>query len=107
MSRAAVQGAAASVAMTAAGVVAGYGFWIATMFALIPFLLFLVFGVAPFVALLGAAAIACCTSRRPCAAPEWAQRHRHAFWVGAIGVLVVVCVITVTEMPGYVPFWPG
>jgi hypothetical protein len=107
MSRAVVQGAAASVAMTAAGVVAGYGFWIATMFALIPFLLFLVFGVAPFVALLGAAAIAFFTSRRPCAAPAWAQRHRQAFWTGALGILVVVCVITVTEIPGYVPIWPG
>ncbi|MDO3638016.1 hypothetical protein [Mycolicibacterium arseniciresistens] len=105
MSRAVVRGAAASVAMTATGVVAGYGFWIVTMFALIPFLLFLVFGVAPFVALLCAAAIAWCTSRRPCAAPEWAQRHRHAFWVGALGVLAFICAQTVVPLPGSEPFW--
>ncbi|MGA5463485.1 hypothetical protein [Mycobacterium sp. NPDC050041] len=105
MSRAAVQSATASVAMAAAGVVAGYGFWIATMFALIPLLLFLVFGVAPFVALLGAAAIAWCTAHRACAAPQWAQRHRYAFWSGALGFLVYLCVQTVIRLPGSEPFW--
>jgi uncharacterized membrane protein YhaH (DUF805 family) len=106
MNVSAIRGAFWWWALAAAGVAAGYGAYLAAMFALIPFLLYSALGAAPFVALALAGAVYACTRSRPCAAPLWLQDRRNAFWAGVVTVLVLCCAFTVIEMPQTIPFWP-
>jgi hypothetical protein len=99
--------AAGWCALAVAGVVAGYGVYLAAMFALIPFLLYAALGAAPFVAATLAGVVYAWTRARPCAAPMWLQNRRNAFWVGVATVLAVCCAFTVIEIPQTIPFWPS
>ncbi len=96
----------ALLGMAAAGAAVAYAAWVVLMFALIPVLLWLAFGTAAFVALGLATITAACTSARPCRAPLWAQRRRLAFWVGAFGLLMVVCAEIAHRHPQTILFWP-
>ncbi|BBZ15036.1 hypothetical protein [Mycobacterium branderi] len=106
MNSAFVKRSVATATMTAFGVMVGLLLWVATMYVLIPFLLFAAMGAAPFVALLIAGTTAALTASRPCRAPAWAERHRLAFWVGTFATLVFVCIGIAATTPQMIPFWP-
>lgn len=95
-----------SAAMAAAGVIVGFVLWIAMTAALAPLLSFMALGTGPFAAALVAAVVLARSIAGPCGAPDWAQRRKAAFWVGAFCFLAYACVGAAIEAPGYILFWP-
>lgn len=96
-----------STAMACVGAVVGFALWVGTTVALVPLLSFMALGTGPFVAALIGAVFLRRSVSRPCGAPEWAQRSKAAFWVGAILSLTYVCVGMTVEAPQLILFWPS
>lgn len=104
MSIAAVRSGLAWATCATAGVLAGYGVYLAAFLVSAPLLLFAAFGAAPFIALAIVALTFLRTRRRPCRAPMWMQQRRSAFWIGAAAVVMACGVYTVVEIPQTIPF---
>lgn len=98
---------AKSTVMAAVGAVVGFGLWMGTTVALMPFLSFVALGTGAFVALLVGAIVLLRSASRTCTAPEWAQRRKAAFWVGAFLFLTYICVGMAYEAPQLILFWPA
>lgn len=104
MSVADVRSGLAWVTCAIAGVLAGFGVYLAAFLVSAPFLLFAAFGAAPFIAGAVVALTFLWTRRRPWRAPIWMQQRRSAFWIGAAAVVMACAVYTVAEMPQTIPF---
>lgn len=98
---------AKSTAMAAVGAVVGFALWMGTTVALMPFLSFMALGTGAFVAALVGAIVLLRSASRTCSAPEWAQRRKAAFWVGAFLFLTYICVEMAYEAPQLILFWPA
>lgn len=95
-----------SAAMAGAGLAAGLGLSIVLTLVLSPFLSFMALGTGPFAALFVAAIVLTCSVFGPCGAPEWAQRRRWAFWLGAFSVTAYFCVGAAVSFPQLILFRP-
>ncbi|GLB86303.1 hypothetical protein BB737_14880 [Mycobacterium avium subsp. hominissuis] len=104
MSIAEVRSGLAWAACATAGVLAGYGVYLAAFLVSAPFLLFAAFGAAPFIAVAVVALTFLWSRRRPCGARIWMQQRRAAFWIGAAAVVMACAVYTVVEIPQTIPF---